>query len=85
MAPYPTSGELAIDPRELDDEPALAAKLESASLGQSDPPGQSHPPGFAKPSTWVRETVTQAPRREPLRLGSAVLELCVAPGGAGEE
>ena len=32
VAPYTTDGDLAIDPRELDDEPALAATLQSAGF-----------------------------------------------------
>src|SRR5262245_54515009 len=39
VSPYTKDGDLAIDPRELDDEPALAATLEAAGFQLSIRPG----------------------------------------------
>jgi len=39
VAPYTTDGDLAIDPRELDDEPALVATLEAAGFTLAVRPG----------------------------------------------
>src|SRR5262245_20096935 len=46
VAPYTTDADLAIDPRELDDEPALACTLETAGFKLA-----------IRPGTWTRSDV----------------------------